>query len=276
MKPARLVLTFFSTGLMASGLGGCGPKPALSTAAPAAASSAAALPFTNYTCEVVDRYPHDPEAFTQGLLFLDADTLIEGTGLNRRSSLRRVELKTGKVLQKVDLPDRYFGEGVTLLKGKLYQLTWKDHKGFIYDAKTLKQEGEFPYGGEGWGLTTDGTSLILSDGTEQIRFIDPGSFAVTRTIRATYQGQPVDHLNELEYINGEIFANIWGSDRIARLDPATGQATGVIDCTSVFPPGQRTSPDQVLNGIAWHAETQRLLITGKWWQTVFEVKLKAK
>jgi glutamine cyclotransferase len=257
---------------------GCGQKslPAAGGApGPSAGSGAPAKPvaFANYTCEVVNRYPHDPDAFTQGLFFLDANTLIEGTGLNRRSSLRRVDLASGKVSQKVDLPDRYFGEGTALLKGKIYQLTWQDRKGFIYDAATLQQEGEFPYTGEGWGLTTDGSSLILSDGTDQIRFLDPATFKVIRTIKATHQGKPVDHLNELEFIKGEIFANIWGSDLIARLDPATGVATGVINCTSVFPPGLRSSPDQLLNGIAWHEPTQRLLITGKLWPTLFEVKL---
>ncbi len=137
----------------------------------------------------------------------------------------------------------------------------------------MEQTGEFPYAGEGWGLTTDGTSLILSDGSSRLRFIDPATFAVTRTLDVTHQGKPVDHLNELEFIDGEIFANLWGADLIARLDPATGQATGVIDCTNIFPASHRATPEQVLNGIAWHPETKRLLITGKWWPEVFEVRL---
>ncbi len=257
---------------------GCGQKsiPELGIAPGQAATAGAPgkpMAFANYTCETVRRHPHDPDAFTQGLFFWDAATLIEGTGLNRRSSLRRVDLASGRVLQKVDLPDRYFGEGTALLNGRIYQLTWKDQKGFIYDAATLQQEGEFPYTGEGWGLTTDGNSLILSDGTDQLRFLDPTTFKVTRSIKATHQGKPVDHLNELEFIKGEIFANLWGTDLIARLDPATGVATGVINCTSVFPPGLRTSPDQLMNGIAWHEPTQRLLITGKLWPAIFEVKL---
>jgi glutamine cyclotransferase len=262
------------------GLTSCGAKPppvptssvSTNTAAPATAPKA----FTFYMAEIVNRYPHDSRAFTQGLLFETADTLLESTGMHGQSSLRRVELKTGRVLQKTDLPQRYFGEGLARLNGKLYQLTWKDRKGFIYDAKTLQQTGEFPYTGEGWGLTTDGTSLILSDGSSEIRFLDPGTFAVTRTIRVTHQGKPVDHLNELEYIDGEIYANIWGADLIARLDPATGQSTGVIDCTNLFPAAQRSTPEQVLNGIAWHPETKRLLITGKWWPEVFEVRLKPR
>lgn len=232
--------------------------------------------FTYYTAEITNRYPHDPAAFTQGLIFENAHTLLESTGMNGRSSLRRVDLKTGRVLQKTDLHARYFGEGLARLNGKLYQLTWKDHKGFIYDAETLQQTGEFPYTGEGWGLTTDGTSLILSDGSNVIRFLDPNTFTVTRTIRATHQSKPVDHLNELEYVDGEIFANIWGTDLIARLDPATGESTGVIDCTNIFPAAQRSTSEQVLNGIAWHPETKRLLITGKWWPEVFEVRLKPR
>jgi glutamine cyclotransferase len=256
----------------------CGGKTDTVAAVPVSTRAGTAVPvgFTYYTCEIVHRYPHDSSAFTQGLLFWNEDTLLESTGMHGRSSMRRVELKTGRVLQKVDLPQRYFGEGLALLKGKLYQLTWKDHKGFIYDAATLKQEGEFPYTGEGWGLTTDGTSLILGDGTNQLRFLDPLTFAVTRTLSVSHQGKPVDHLNELEFIEGQIYANIWGADLIARIDPATGLATGVIDCSALFPAGQRATPDQVLNGIAWHEETKRLLITGKWWPEVFEVKLKPR
>ena len=273
--PLTRVLGIAVLCVLSSGLTCCGAKPPApaANAAPVAAPGAA-KPFMNYTAEIVNRYPHDSRAFTQGLLFENAETLLESTGMNGQSSLRRVELKTGRVIQKVDLPQRYFGEGLALLKGKLYQLTWKDHKGFIYDAATLRQTGEFPYAGEGWGLTTDGTSLILSDGTPQLRFLDPDTFAVTRIIQATHQGKPVDHLNELEFIDGEIFANIWGADLIARLDPVTGQATGVINCTNLFPAATRHTPEQVLNGIAWHAESKRLLITGKWWPEVFEVSLK--
>ena len=257
-------------------LASCEARPAAApatTAATAEAPSKGTKAFTYYTVEIVNRYPHDSRAFTQGLIFETAHTLLESTGMNGQSSLRRTDLKTGRVLQKTDLPQRYFGEGLARLNGKLYQLTWKDHKGFIYDATTLQRTGEFPYTGEGWGLTTDGTSLILSDGSNELRFLDPVTYAITRTIRASYQGKPVDHLNELEYIDGEIYANLWGADLIARLDPTTGQSTGVIDCTNLFPPAQRATPEQVLNGIAWHPETNRLLITGKWWPEVFEVKL---
>ena len=269
--------------MLSPGLISCGAKPSNAASPPVAAGlqnaggmTAPEKPFTYYTAEIVNRYPHDSQAFTQGLLFENDDTLLESTGMNGQSSLRRVELQTGRVLHKIALPDRFFGEGLTRLHGKLYQLTWKDHKGFIYDAVTLQQTGEFPYGGEGWGLTTDGTSLILSYGSNEIRFLDPLTFAVSRTIRATHQGKPVDHLNELEYIDGEIYANLWGADLIARFDPNTGKSTGVIDCTALFPPARRSSPDQVLNGIAWHPETKRLLVTGKWWPEVFEVRLKPR
>ena len=263
-------------------LASCGAKPATApTTHTPTASTAGGLPkgtkaFTYYTTEIVNRYPHDSRAFTQGLIFETADTLLESTGMNGQSSLRRVDLKTGRVLQKTDLAARYFGEGLTRLNGKLYQLTWKDHKGFIYDAQSLQQTGEFPYSGEGWGLTTDGNSLILSDGSNVLRFLDPDTFALTRTIRASHQGKPVDRLNELEYIDGEIYANIWGADLIARIDPATGLSTGVIDCTNLYPAAQRSTPEQVLNGIAWHPETKRLLITGKWWPEIFEIRLKAR
>lgn len=274
--PALALLVFSCLPLLSCDSHGVKSPPPSAAAAPAAAIlTAAAAPkrFTTYTAEIVARFPHDSRAFTQGLLFENATTLLESTGLNGQSSLRRVELATGKVLQKTSLADRFFGEGLTLLDGRLYQLTWKDHKGFIYDPETFREIGTFPYAGEGWGLTTDGTSLILSDGTQQLRFLDPKTFAVTRTISASYQGKPVDRLNELEYVEGEIFANIWGADQIARIDPATGEATGVIDCSAIFPAHLRATPEQVLNGIAWHAPTKRLLLTGKWWSEIFEVKL---
>ena len=267
--------------LAAAGTAACRPQPAAPTSAAnfasaSAPAAAAAAPFTYYSCEVLRRYPHDLAAFTQGLLFLDSNTLLEGTGMNGKSSLRRVELATGKVLQQVDLPFRHFGEGIALLGGKVYQLTWKDHLGFIYDAATFQKQGEFRYDGEGWGLTTDGKSLILSDGTDRLRFLDPTTFAVQRSIRASHQGKPVDHLNELEFVNGQVFANIWGSDFIAQIDPDTGQSTGVIDCSALFPLAERATEEQVLNGIAWDAATQRLLLTGKWWPEVFEVSLKPR
>ncbi len=273
MKSARLRLLLLLLGPVALLPVACGPHPAAEASAPEQRTTPGTPVFTNYLPLITNRFPHDSRAFTQGLLFLDAETLLESTGLHGQSSLRKVDLKTGKVLRKIDLPRQYFAEGLTLLNGKIFQLTWKAHKGFIYDAATLEQTGTFPYAGEGWGLTTDGTSLILSDGTNRLRFLHPETFAVTRTIEVTHEGKPVDHLNELEFVEGEIFANLWGADLIARIDPATGRSTGVINCTGIFPAAARSTPEQVLNGIAWHAPTKRLLITGKWWPEIFEITL---
>lgn len=244
--------------------------PAGETNAPAAT---APVPF--YTYEVVNTYPHDPGAFTQGLVFLDG-VLFESTGLNGQSSLRKVDLKTGGVLKKIDVPAEYFAEGLAVLGDKAYQLTWQSHKGFVYDRDSFQLEKEFSYDGEGWGLATDGQWLILSDGTDQIRFLDPATFAVKRTIAVRFQGNPVNQLNELEYVKGEIFANVWQSDFVVRIDPASGRVTGVIDFTSLLAPQDRTPQTDVLNGIAYDPATDRLFVTGKRWPKLFEVRLKPK
>ncbi len=225
------------------------------------------------TYEVVNRYPHDPAAFTQGLLY-DGGVLYEGTGLNGESGLRRVELETGRVLDRRDIGPEFFGEGLTLLDGRLYQLTWQSQRGFIYGRDCFCPQGEFAYEGEGWGLTTDGQSLILSDGTPRIRFLDPTTFAVTRSIEVTYNGLRLPRLNELEYIRGEIYANIWQTDYLARIDPATGQVTGWIDLAGLLPLADRRPGTDVLNGIAYDAATDRLFVTGKRWPTLFEIRLK--
>jgi glutaminyl-peptide cyclotransferase len=230
-------------------------------------------PVVRYGYQVVNVWPHDPNAFTQGLIFSDGK-LLESTGQEGRSSLRRVELQTGSVLQRVPVPEPYFAEGLTLLNGKLYQLTWQHQVGFIYDAQKLEQVGKFNYTGEGWGLTTDGHSLILSDGSNRIRFIDPDSFRVTKTI-AVLDGQtPVNELNELEYVQGEIYANIWHDQRIVTIDPQTGRVTGWIDLSGLLQPGEVVDPDAVLNGIAYDESTHRLFVTGKLWPHLFEIKLK--
>lgn len=223
--------------------------------------------------EVVHTYPHDRGAFTQGLLYLDG-ALYESTGLNGRSSLRKVELETGKVLQKVDLPPAYFAEGLAELNGKLYQLTWTNHTAFVYDLKTFKLETNFLYVYEGWGLTTDGRSLILSDGTDQIRFINPADFSVERTIQVRENGLAEFNLNELEYIKGEIFANVWQTDDILRIDPATGSVLGRINFAGLLKPEDRDATTDVLNGIAYDAADDRIFITGKCWPKLFEVRLK--
>jgi glutaminyl-peptide cyclotransferase len=228
-----------------------------------------------YTYRVVNTWPHDRAAFTQGLVFLNG-VLLESTGLNGRSSLRRVELETGRAIQQVAVPPEYFAEGLATLHGKLYQLTWRARKGFVYDLETLRLEKEFSYDGEGWGLATDGESLILSDGTDRIRFLDPATFKVKRSISVSFRGQPVDRLNELEYVKGEIFANVWQTDFIVRIDPATGALRGVIDLSGLLPVEDRDATTDVLNGIAYDAAGDRLFLTGKLWPKLFEVRLELK
>ena len=225
--------------------------------------------------EVVHVFPHDPNAFTQGLVFHEGN-LLESTGRDGRSSLRRVELDTGKVLQRVDVPLPYFAEGITLLNGKLYQLTWQHHVGFIYDALTFEKTGEFNYSGEGWGLANDGQSLILSDGTNRIRFLDPETFQVTRTIAVLDGRTAVEEINELEYIQGEIYANIWHADQIARLDPKTGRVVGWINLAGLLSRGEVQDEEAVLNGIAYDQASGRLFVTGKLWPKVFEIRLLPK
>lgn len=222
--------------------------------------------------EVLHSWPHDPMAFTQGLVYR-AGTLYESTGGNGESSLREVELETGRVLRQHDLSEEYFGEGLALLGGKLYQLTWRSHVGFIYDAATFQPLGQFSYVGEGWGLTDNGTSLILSDGTSTLRFLDPTTLTVQRTVTVTDEGREVPRLNELEYVKGEVYANVWREDLIARIDPATGHVTGWINLTGLLPPEERTGNEDVLNGIAYDAANDRLLVTGKRWPKLFQIRL---
>jgi glutamine cyclotransferase len=226
-----------------------------------------------YSYNVVNTWPHDSNAFTQGLIFLNG-ALLESTGLNGQSSLRKVDLNTGKVLKQVTVPIQYFAEGMTVLGGKIFQLTWQNHKGFVYDLETFQLEKEFAYDGEGWGLTTDGQSLILSDGTARIRFLDPATFKVIRTINVLDRGNPINHLNELEYVKGEIYANVWGTNFVVRIDPATGRVLGVINLTGLLAPQDYTQETDVLNGIAYDATGDRLFVTGKRWPKLFEVRLK--
>jgi glutamine cyclotransferase len=223
--------------------------------------------------QIVNMWPHDANAFTQGLIFTGGK-LYESTGQEGHSSLREVELQTGKVLKKVEVPEPYFAEGMTLLNGKIYQLTWQHQVGFIYDAQTFEQLGKFNYDGEGWGLTTDGHSLILSDGSNRIRFIDPDSFRVTKTIAVLDSKTPVNELNELEYIKGEIYANVWHQQSIATIDPQTGRVTGWIDLNGLLQPGDVQDEEGVLNGIAYDQASDRLFVTGKLWPRLFEIKIK--
>lgn len=237
----------------------------------------------NYTYEIVNTYQHDPKAFTQGLVFHNG-FLYESTGGSRKkgdnffSSLRKVELETGKVLQKVDLADEYFGEGMTILGDKIYQITWRENTAFVYDLNTFKLLKEFKYAGEGWGLTSDTANLIMSDGTHVIRFINPENFETVRTIVVLDEkGKPLMQLNELEFIKGEIWANVWQTGEIVRIDPANGKLLGTIDLNKLADDEMDKDENaDVLNGIAYDAAGDRLFVTGKRWRRLFEVKIKLK
>ena len=236
----------------------------------AAAPRQTAVPTYGY--QVVRSYPHDRDAFTQGLLFRDG-LLYEGTGLEMQSSIRKVNLETGEVLQKHDLPPQYFGEGIAVWRDRLLELTWKAEMGFIYDLATFDLKGEFPYPGEGWGLTTDGKRIIMSDGSAQLRFWDPGTLKETGRITVTEDGHPVDQLNELEWVKGEVYANVWQTDRVVRIDPKSGKVTGWINLKGLLLPGDDNDLTDVLNGIAYDPKGDRLFVTGKRWPKLFEIKL---
>jgi glutaminyl-peptide cyclotransferase len=232
-------------------------------------------PPAKFGYRVVNVYPHDAEAFTQGLVFHQG-VLYESTGQNGRSSLRRVELATGKVLAKRDMDARYFGEGLAGWDQQLVQLTWRAGRAFVYDRDTFAPVKEFTYTGEGWGLASDGTRLILSDGSSTLRFLAPASFQQTGTLGVRDTGVPVRDLNELEVMHGEILANVWHTDRIARIDPATGAVTGWIDLAGLLKPGEVSDSEAVLNGIAWDAEGSRLFVTGKLWPKLFEIAIEPR
>ncbi len=222
--------------------------------------------------KLVATYDHDAGAFSQGLVISDGE-MFEGTGQYGNSSLRKVEVQTGKVLENVPLAKEYFGEGITILNGRIYQLTWRENTCLVYDQATLKPTGSFRYSGEGWGLTNDGKYLYLSDGTSNIRVIDPDKFNVVRPIRVHTGPRKVDKLNELEFVNGELLANIWYSDHIARISPKTGEILGWLDASELYPAAQRPSREHVLNGIAFDKATGKLYLTGKNWPKLFEVQL---
>ena len=230
-------------------------------------------PVPRYGYQIVNIWPHDSNAFTQGLILSDGK-LLESTGQEGFSSLRRVELETGKVLKKIDLPRPYFAEGIALLNGKIYQLTWQHHVGFIYDAESFERVGQFNYTEEGWGLATDGKSLILSDGSNRLRFLDPSDFHVTRTINVLDGQTPVRELNELEFVQGEIYANVWHDNRIATIDPQSGRVTAWIDLSGLMPESELPDPEAVLNGIAYDQANNRLYVTGKLWPRLFEIRVK--
>lgn len=224
--------------------------------------------------EVVRTYPHETDAFTQGLLFADG-VLVESTGLEGKSRLRKISLRSGKPTQEYAFPPDIFAEGTALVGDKLITLTYKAQKAFIFDARTLEEEGSFSYQGEGWGLTYDGNRLIMSDGTEELRFIDPETYYETGRVTVTFNGEPLRNINELEYIDGHVWANVWMQDYLVRIDPDTGVIDQVADLRGLFPHSQRQVPYRdVLNGIAYEANTGRLFVTGKNWPYLFEVTLK--
>jgi glutaminyl-peptide cyclotransferase len=231
-----------------------------------------AMPIYGY--QVVRTYPHDPAAYTEGFFYLDG-YFYEATGNVGQSTVRKVEMETGKVLQKVDLPPPDYGEGIVAWKNKLMELTWQSHRGFIYDLKTFKKLGQFEYPGEGWALTADNRHIYMSDGTPTIRILDPATLKQTGKIDVTALGQPLANLNELEWVKGEIYANVWLTKNIVRIDPSNGKVVGVINLAGLGPdPRDMTDPaNDVLNGIAYDAAHDRLFVTGKRWPLIYEIKL---
>ncbi|NLW55741.1 MAG: glutaminyl-peptide cyclotransferase [Firmicutes bacterium] len=226
-----------------------------------------------YSYRIINCFPHDPDAFTQGLIYY-AGYFYEGTGLYGHSSLRKVKLQDGAVLQQINLPPEYFGEGITLHNGRLVQLTWREHQGFVYDLNFFTLLDTFTYPTEGWGLTSDGKHLIMSDGSPTLTFLDPETYIPVKRILVTSHNRPVANLNELEYIKGQIFANIWQTDQIAIIDPDSGQVTGWLDLTGLLDP--QTNKGQtvdVLNGIAYDPDGDRIFVTGKFWPRLFEIQV---
>ena len=224
--------------------------------------------------KLIATFPHDPAAFTQGLVFADGE-FYESTGLNGESSVRRVEIATGKVLQEVKVDSAFFAEGLALVGDELLQLTWQHQRGFVYDRKTFAQKRTFPYQGEGWGLAYDPAGgLVMSDGSDTLRFLDPKTQAMTKTLRVRDAGRPVSQLNELEWVEGEIWANVWMTDRIARISPKSGEVTAWLDLSSLWPRSQRQPPADVLNGIAYDKATRRIFVTGKKWPRLYQISVQ--
>jgi glutamine cyclotransferase len=228
-----------------------------------------------YGYEIVNTYPHDPEAFSQGLVFEEGG-LYESTGRYGRSSLRRVDLESGKVLKKFSLNEKYFGEGIAIFGDQIIQLTWRSGVGIVYEKASLEPRSVFRYRGEGWGITTDDQRLLMSDGSATLRVLDPTTFRVLDTLTVRSAGAPVRWLNELEYVEGEIYANVYGSDRIARISPKTGDVLGWIDLAGLLQGPQPLTPEAVLNGIAYDPEGKRLFVTGKLWPKLFEIRVVPK
>lgn len=263
--------------------------PPVTTAAPAVRSTTSTVPpATTVTpttrrpgapvdqlrVQVLDRRPHDKTAFTEGLV-LDGDTLYESSGLYGSSSLRVVDPKTGTVRRSVALPAAYFAEGLAKVGSRLVQLTWREHVALVYDVDTLNVVERFPYEGEGWGLCDDGARLVMSDGTDRLSFRDRTSFALLGSVRVTLDGTPATNLNELECVDGAVYANVWLTDRILRIDPTDGAVTAVIDASGLLAANERGGPDDVLNGIAYDPAHDTFLLTGKRWPALFETRFVA-
>ena len=220
--------------------------------------------------DVIKKYPHDNTAFTQGLEFHEG-RIYESTGRHGFSELRKVDLLTGRVIQRRVLDPQYFGEGITILQNKVFQLTWKSGKGFVYDLNSFALDREFKISGEGWGLSNDGNNLLLSNGSNQILFLDPQTLRIEKRVFVTLDGEPQHSLNELEYIDGEIWANIWKKDEILRIDPLTGIVVGILDLGAI---SERRSNDDVANGIAWDEKGKKVYITGKFWKHIYEIRIR--
>jgi glutaminyl-peptide cyclotransferase len=249
-------------------------RPAENTNTADTTTSRTPAGIATYSAEVVNQYPHDATAFTEGLEWYDG-SLYEGTGLVGRSGVRRFDL-SGTALARVDLPPPHFGEGITIFRGTLYELTWKQGVGFKYDARSLARRGRFAFSGEGWGLTHDDRSLIMSDGTNVLRFLDPVTLRVERALTVTAAGMDVPRLNELERIHGEIWANVWQVPEIARIDPQTGHVLGWIDIAPLVPPRSPSDTIDVANGIAFDSATDRIFVTGKLWPTLYQIRVGQK
>lgn len=227
-----------------------------------------------YTYRVTNTFVHDPDAFTQGLL-IDDNKLYESTGEKGQSTLRQVDLQSGKVLKSIDISSQYFGEGIGLINDEIFMLSWKERTGFVFDKNSFEQKRQFSYPTEGWGMTSNGEELIMSDGTFIIRFMDPESFTEIRNIKVYDQNGPVDYLNELEYINGDLFAVRWQTEQVYIIDPATGKVKGILDLEGIFDYSLYDRRIDVLNGIAYNKNKDRYYITGKWWPKLFEIQLVA-
>jgi glutamine cyclotransferase len=271
MKYHFRICAIFLLTLVALYISSCRDIP-VNTAPPSAS-----MPFTPvavYTYRVVNTFDHDRDAFTEGLAF-ENGILYEGTGLRGKSSLRKVDLETGKVLQIYNLPPQYFGEGITIYKDCIIQLTMDSNTGFVYQRDNFQLLRDFSYSTEGWGITHDGNRFIMSDGSSFLYFIDPATYKVTGRIEVRDNNIPVDMVNELEYVNGQIYANIWKTEKIAIINPVSGYVTGWIDLSGLLNRGDHGNTVDVLNGIAYDAKNDRLFVTGKLWPSLFEIKLVA-